>query len=94
MSTHIVLLRNREDEQYQKYLKIFQSCKDAGVRLPEEIDDYFGGNGLDNDPDYPLEIECPLREWVSEYDDTASGYEVDIDALPPGIKTIRFYNAW
>jgi hypothetical protein len=37
MSTHIVLLRSREDEQYQKYLKIFQSCKDAGISFQGKV---------------------------------------------------------
>ncbi len=91
MSTSVVLLRDRNDPTYQKYLAILLVCKKAGIVPPKEVDVYFGGDGIDNDPEAPLEIEFEAREWHNEY---AEGYEIDIDALPKGVKTIRFYNSW
>ncbi|MDY6862954.1 MAG: hypothetical protein SV062_08195 [Thermodesulfobacteriota bacterium] len=91
MSASVVLLRSKDDPVYQKYLKILMSCKEADINPPKEVDDYFGGDGIDNDPETPLEIDFNPREWSDEY---AEGYEIDIDSLPKGVKTIRFYNSW
>lgn len=88
MSTSVVFLRSKEDEQYQKYLKVFLACKEAGMGLPEEIDAYFGG---EDDIDAPLEVKCKPRKWSNEY---AEGFEIDVDEIPKGVKTIRFYNSW
>ncbi len=91
MSTSIVLLRDKKDLQYQKNLKVLISCQEADIDPPKEVDDYFGGDGVDNDPDFPLEIEFKPREWS---DEMAEGVEIDVDKLPPGVKTIRFCNSW
>lgn len=90
MSTHVVFLRDKEDKQYKEYLAVFLACKKAKVALPDEINDYFGD---DSGPEYPLEIDADdyLREWGNDY---SSGYEIDIDKIPEGVKTIRFYNSW
>ncbi len=87
MSANIVLLRDRNDSTYQKYLAILLACQKADVDLPDEVDNYFGG---EYDPDFPLEIEFEPREWHNEY---YEGYEIDISELPKGVKTIRFYNS-
>lgn len=87
MSTHVVLLRSPKNETYQKNLKVFNACRDANISLPKEIEEYFP----DEDPESPLEIKYKPREWANEY---AQGYEIDIDSLPEGVKTIRFYNSW
>ena len=91
MSTSVVLLRDKNDTTYQKYLKILLACKESNVDPPKEVDDYFGGDGVYNDPETPLEIDFEPREWSNEY---AEGYEIDINLLPEGVKTIRFYNSW
>ena len=91
MSTSVVLFRDKEDPTYQKYLKILLACKESGIDPPKEVDDYFGGDGVDNHPEAPLEIEYSPRKWTSGY---AEGFEIDIDSLPTGVKTIRFYNSW
>jgi len=91
MSTHVVLLRSKDDPVYQKNLKVLLACNEAGVQVPPEIAEYFGGQTDAADPVYPLEIEFEPREWSSEMSD---GVEIDIDQLPAGVKTIRFYNSW
>lgn len=91
MTTSVILLRSKDDPQYKKFVKILKACKDAEVELPKEVDDYFGGDGLDNDPESPLEISYEAKEWIR---DGETGYEIDIDSLPDGVKTIRFFNSW
>lgn len=88
MSTSVVLLRSKDDPTYQKNLKVLMACKEAGIDPPKEVDDYFGGDG---DPEYPLETAFEPREWHNE---SASGFEIDLNELPPEVKTIRFFNSW
>lgn len=91
MSTHIILFRSKNDRIYQKFLKILLSCKDAGIEPPKEVDDYFGGYGIDNDPEAPLTIKFKPKEWRNN---DSEGCEIDLEELPEGVKTIRFYNSW
>jgi hypothetical protein len=92
MSTSVKLLRDKNDKSYQEKLSVFNACRQADVNLPLEIDEYFGGNGVDNDPEYPLEIDFePTREYETDW---SQGFEIDIDDLPEGVRTIRFYNSW
>lgn len=91
MSTHVTLLRDKNDEEYQKMLKIMKACKEADIDPPRDVDFYFGGDGIDGDLEYPLEIEFEPRKWE---DISSEGFEIDIDDLPSGVKTIRFYNSF
>jgi hypothetical protein len=76
------------DEQWAKMKAIWDACRAAGVPVPEEVEDFFG----DGEPDPAgVEIVLPLREWR---DATGEGYEIDMAAIPPQVKTIRFCNSW
>lgn len=88
MDTHVRLLRDGNSPDHQAKLAVLRSCLAAGVSLPKEIDDYFNG---EYDEDFPLEVAFEARRWSHEM---GEGYEVDIDDLPEGVKTIRFYNSW
>ena len=88
MSINVLLLRDKNNERHQKNLKVLEACKEAEVPLPDRIAKYFGE---DENPDFPLEIEFEPREWRSEKGYDEEGYEIDIDSLPEGVKTIRFY---
>lgn len=91
MSTDVVCLRDNKDKEYQAKLKILLSCQEANIDPPKEVDEYFGGDGIDCDPEYPLEVKFEPREYS---DESSSGLEIDIDKLPNGVKTIRFCNSW
>ena len=91
MSTSVKLFRDRKDPTYRKNLKVLLACQEANIIPPKEVDDYFGGYGVDNNPEFPLEVSFEPREWS---DESSEGFEIDIDSLPEGIKTIRFYNSW
>lgn len=41
MSSHVLFLRDKDDLQYQKFLEILLSCREAGIDPPKEVDDYF-----------------------------------------------------
>ncbi len=86
----IVLLRDRHGSTYQKYLKILMACKEADIDPPPDVDKFFGGNGIDDDPDYPLEIDFQPKAWKDDYNE---GFEIDLSELPDGVKTIRFYSS-
>lgn len=87
MRFYVTLLRDKNDKTYQKYLKIHKACNEAKIDPPKEVDEYFGGCGVDNDLEEPLEIDFDPKEWKTNYQD---GYEIDVDNLPEGVKTIRF----
>jgi len=91
MSTSVKLLKSKHDLEYKKNLKVLLACKEADVELPKEIDEYFGGDGVDNDPEYPLEIDFKPTKYIDECTD---GYEIDVSLLPSGTKTIRFINSY
>lgn len=64
MSSHVIFLRDKTDLQYQRFLKVFLACREAGTGLPEEVDNYFGGYGVGNDPEAPLQISFNPRAWT------------------------------
>lgn len=89
MSTHVVLLRSPDDPHYKNMLGILRAYEKAKMNPPQEIYDYFGG---ELNPDYPLEIEFEPTPWQDDF--SRQGFEIDLDDLPEGVKTIRFYNSW
>lgn len=86
MSTHVVFLRSADDPTYQKYLKIYRACEEAGLVAPPEVTSYF-----EDGEEGPLEVRCYPREWN---DDMQQGYEIDVSDIPEGVKIIRFWNSW
>jgi hypothetical protein len=87
MEMHVDFLRDGSDPEHQKRVSVLNVCLDAGIEPPEGIMDYFGDT---YDPDYPLELGFIPREID---DENRSGFEIDIDEIPEGTKTIRFYRS-
>lgn len=81
------------DEKFKKMKEIYDRCEELGVRVPEEVDDFF-------DRDRPDSKGVVLwldekTEGVTEYNnDMQQGYEVEIAKLNPNIKILRFVNSW
>ncbi len=94
MSIYVRLLRSEDNTQYQEYLKILRSCNDAGVEIPEEVDKYFGGYGSDNDPLQPLEIPFKFEQWHNLEGSLTEGFDINLEELPEGVKTIRVFISW
>lgn len=83
------------DERWHLMKAVWDSCQAAEIQAPELVFEYFN----DADPD-PAGIEVPLtypevHAAVSEWSDgRRSGFDVDLEKLPPGTLTLRFYNSW
>ncbi len=43
------------------------------------------------EPETPLEVSFNPRKW---FGDMSEGFEIDVDEIPPGVKTICFVNSW
>lgn len=91
MYSYIELLRDSEDEEYQRFLKIRMLCEEAKVSAPTQVQEYFGGT---QESDYPLRIDFKEPRKYSSACGDASGLEIDIADLPKGVKTIRFVNSY
>lgn len=92
MSSGVVFLRSKDNEQYQKMVKVAQACTDAGVALPEEVDKYFDGE-FEYNPEAPLEVSA--RGIAKEYRaEMVDGFDIHIKDIPEGVEIIRFYNSY
>ena len=87
MSTHIVGIMPA-DETFNKMKAAYDACELAGVEPPREVMEFFGHSAPEADG---ATCELKTREWQN---DMCQGLEIDIADLPPGVKTIRFYNSW
>lgn len=78
------------DEKWQKMKDIWDACIAAKIEPPAEVEKFFG----DEVPDPAgVEVDLPVRKWISPRN-PADGYELDVAAIPPHVKIIRFYNSW
>jgi hypothetical protein len=77
------------DEQWEKMRTIWDACCAANIPVPDEVVEFFN----DTAPDPAgVEVDLPLRKWNGGL--KGAGYELDVAAIPPQVKTIRFYNSW
>ena len=91
MSMHVVGFKPA-DELWKKMKAAFDACKNAGVAPPLAVNDYFDGNDPGDAPGMEVDIlSKAARSWK---DDSREGFEVDVSALPPGVRYIRFYCSW
>ncbi len=95
MSTNVIGFRP-PDDQWKKMKAIWDSCKEAGIDPPEEVEDFF-----ESDPDEKgIEIKLSAlsddsHECCTEWSNAnAEGYEVEVSKIPKNITHIRFYNSW
>lgn len=99
MSSHVVAIRP-PDEDWRRLKAVWDACEAAGVAPPQVVKDFFGGEAPDPrgvlvENDWEASRRSPDERWVEEWSsDNGSGFEVRIDKLPPGVKVVRFFNAW
>ena len=89
MSTHVVGFRPA-DGKWLKMKSIWQSCEDAGVKIPEEVSKFFDHESPGDKPGMEVNIEDAVSEW-SDLD--SDGHEIDVSKLPEGVSFIRAYNS-
>lgn len=95
MSTHVVAFKP-PNEKWQRMAAAREACLTAGVEVPREIYEYFGGADPDKAgveiPERAL-IDCgAVRPWADTHG--RSGYEIDVTNLPPDVTIVRVYNSY
>lgn len=90
MSTYVVGFNKPDDGNFQKYKAVWDACNKAGVDIPEDVCNYFGGDEPDDSG-----MQVDISDAVTEYSENmVEGYEVDITKLPKGVSVIRFFNSY
>jgi hypothetical protein len=89
MTTHVYGFRPPDDE-WRRMKEAYDACAAANIEIPDSIWRFFG----DDIPD-EAGVSVPLGDAVKEYKvEMDEGFEVDLTALPPGLKIIRFVNSY
>jgi len=93
MSPNVVGFRP-PDEAWEKHKAVWAACKAAEVAIPEETLEFFDGEDPLDKPGAEIDLED--SDCCSAYSDELgrSGFELDVERLPTGLKIIRFFNSW
>jgi len=91
MSTHVVGFVE-PDEDYKAKVAAWKACKKAKITAPPELERLFDGNEP-QDAGMEVNIEAATRRYDGGHRER-EGYDVDVTALPQGVKIVRFYNSW
>lgn len=77
------------DDEAQNMADIWHSCTRGGIDVPDEVVDFFEGQGPD-DAGRPVKLDD--HECCSKYsDDMKTGLEIDMTKLPANVKKLRFF---
>ena len=90
MSTHVIGFMPA-DAQWQKMKAVWEACELAGVKPPDEVIDFFGDESPEDRPGREVELGNAAKEYSGDMQD---GYEIDVTALPAGVRFIRVYNSY
>lgn len=92
MSMHVVGYRPADDE-WKRKKAVWDACKAAGVNLPKEVDDFFDSSDPGDSPGMEVAL---MGKGAERWDGNSSreGFQVDVEALPPGVRYVRFYCSW
>lgn len=91
MSMNVTIVAFRPaDDRWKQMKAIYDSCKKAGVSIPDEVNEFFNYEKPD-DNGVEIDIKIATKEWSDDY---SHGYDVDISKLPKDVSIIRFYNSW
>ena len=90
MSIHIAGFREA-DEKWNKMKAAWDTCKAAGVEIPDAVLVFFDDEYPGDKPGAEVKLGEAAKEWRDEY---YNGYEVDITKLPKDVTVIRFYNSY
>lgn len=79
------------DERHKKMCKIYNLCRESGVEIPDEVDDYFDGGIPDE-----TGIEISLSKYVKKVQqyDYEEGFQIKLSEIPEKITHIRFTNSY
>lgn len=89
MSTDVQGLKP-PDKTWREMKKIYDSCKELDMDIPDKVDEYFEGRSPD--PAGVL-VDIPTKEY-SDNANSEQGIEIKVEDIPPDVKIIRFCNSW
>lgn len=76
------------DKEYKKKLKAFKALKEAGIDVPEELEEYFGYQ--ESPIEGGMEVEVPYSsEEVYNGDYYDDVYTIDLKDVPKDVKQIK-----
>lgn len=76
------------DNKWKQMKKIYDSCQDAGVTVPEEVQEFFE----DEPPDESgVVVSLPSDTYTEWRTECYWGYEIDLTKLDKNIKLLRVY---
>ena len=85
-----------KNEEYEKMLKVFDVCREAEIKCPEEVVDFFQLEDFCGDyipPHDGMEVDLCDTDIVertgNEMYRGGACYDIDISQLPENIKMIR-----
>ena len=92
MTTYVVGFRPA-DEKWKQMKKIWDSCEEAGIDVPKEVDDFFESDAPD---EAGVEIRLNAKTGYKEWSDGngRDGIEITLAKLPKDVTVIRFVNSW
>lgn len=91
MSTHIEGIK-APDDKWQKMKAAWDACKNAGVGIPTDVEEFFEFAGPDEaGVVVDLDGHPCAEEWGKA---SQAGYQIDLSRLPKGLTHIRFYNSY
>jgi len=93
MSSHVVGFVP-VDEQYEKMKKVYDTCVEAGVDVPSEVEKFFGYSPPENEG-MSVDIDKFVKE-TSNFDG-CDHISVDVETMLrefPNVKIIRFSNCY
>lgn len=88
------------NDTWKKMKAIWDSCYEAGIAIPEEVDKYFNHEDPDKSgvkegswSQYDKPKELP--RWLKRYSqDDSTGFEIDTSKLPKDVSIVRFVCSW
>lgn len=90
MSTYVRLVR-APDEKFQKMRTIYETCKSAGVDIPDEVERFFE---WERPQDLGVIFDPPGEAVTQSSDGSREFFDVDVSKLPDGVTHVRFVNSW
>ena len=91
MHTHVVGFAP-PDDKWKQMRAIYDSCSEAGVKVPEEVMEFFN---WEEPVESGIKVDLEKHDCVSEYKaEMQSGYEIDLRKVPANVQFIRFYNSF
>lgn len=76
------------DEKWKKMKAVWDSCYNAGIKIPQEVREFFENEHPD---DAGVKVDLKHHECCTEIVESGDyGFEVDLTELPEGVTKIRF----